>query len=162
LHCLFSRSKKRTTKFAYFGVLFLRGLDFSHFFTILLTLKLKHTIVYQIITIIDGVNMAELGINPYVELLRVVQGNINHTAATSVSEKAAALTSEYEKQMAELKKQLPGNALKADDVEAKVTALFEAKIAPLKQEIEGYSFRTESIRRKINNNIVNPHKEDPP
>jgi hypothetical protein len=86
-------------------------------------------------------------IKPYVELLRVVQGNINHTAATSVSEKEAALKSEYEKQMSELKKQLPGKDPKPDDVEAKVTELLEAKIAPLKQEIETYKAREAGEKR---------------
>jgi hypothetical protein len=85
-------------------------------------------------------------IKPYVELLKVVQGNINHIAATSATEKETALKAEYEKQIADLKK-LPKPEEKPDDSEAKMKAFFETNIAPLKQELDAYKAKEAGEKR---------------
>ena len=86
-------------------------------------------------------------IKPHVELLKTVQGNINHTAAASVTEKEAALKAQYEKQIADLKRQVSSKDPEPDDMEAKVKALLEAQITPLKQEIETYKAKEAGEKR---------------
>jgi hypothetical protein len=99
-------------------------------------------------------------IKPHVELLKAVQGNINHVAAASVSEKENALKAEYEKQIADLKK-LRNPEEKPDDLEVKVNALFDAKykaeITPLKQEIEAH--KAKEAGEKRNASILAKAKE---
>jgi hypothetical protein len=98
-------------------------------------------------------------VKPYAEVLKVVQGNINHVAAASAGEKEAALKAEYEKRIEELKKQLPTpGEPKPDDMEAKVKASFEAQTTPLKQEVEAYKAK-EAAGEKRNALILAKAKE---
>jgi hypothetical protein len=85
-------------------------------------------------------------IKPHIELLKTFQGNINHVAATSVTEKEAILKAEYEKQIADLKK-LQKPEEKPDESEAKIKALLEASITPLKQKLEAYEAKEASEKR---------------
>jgi hypothetical protein len=89
-------------------------------------------------------------IKPYVELLKEVQGNINHTAAVAAGEKEKVLKSDYEKQIAELKKQLEGRNPEPEpgDVEAKFAAMVEAKFAPLQRELEAYKAKEAGEKRE--------------
>jgi hypothetical protein len=81
-------------------------------------------------------------IKPYVELLKTVQGNINHTAAASVTEREAVLKAEYEKQMAEFKKQNPN----PNDLDTKLKALIDTQNT-LKQELDSYKAKEASEKR---------------
>ncbi|MDR1455305.1 MAG: hypothetical protein LBJ01_06615 [Tannerella sp.] len=78
-------------------------------------------------------------IKPHAELLNLVQGNINHTAAASATEKETVLKTAFEKQIADLKKQIPRQK-PDDDLDSKINAIFEkqydAKIAELNRKIE--------------------------
>jgi hypothetical protein len=161
-----------------------RLFDFCRFFAILLRLKLKKSIsmtekiLQQLKAAVVGSGKTSItdqtfdayashlaaqisgeaqiadAVKPYIELLKVVQGNINHTAATSVTEKETALKTEYEKQIAELKeKQTDPNP---DGVDARLKTLRE-EIATLKQE--GETYRAREATEKRNASILAKAKE---
>jgi hypothetical protein len=155
-------------------MIFSRLFDFCRFFAILLGLKLKKSIsmkekiLKQLKAAVTGSGKTSItdqtfdayashlaaqiseeaqiadAIKPYVELLKVVQGNINHTAAASVTEKETALKTEYEKQIAELKEKQPNP--NPDDLDTRLKALRE-EFAPLKQKVEAYEAREATEKR---------------
>lgn len=87
-------------------------------------------------------------IAPYVTVLQEVQANINSVAAAAATEKETALKTDYEKQIADLKKANPGNPPASPDIQAIIEAGIEKAVKPLHDKLAGYETKEKLLQRQ--------------